>query len=235
LAEAQAERQQLTARRWPAGGGQPGVLHGLYGAKDSPDKFRQILEHLDRLQEWFQNEDCPDEFPDVMASLYGEFPTIAGQQIRALFIQLFDDDEAVREKARQELPKWIAQEKSHTQQERELYRRELVAPRDARGPSVSDEQVAAKIAALNRQIAEQIRLLLQLKSKRYLWASEPEATEPADHTVENPQNSDPERSADRAFRSAPSDRQESITKEDGVDSAEEASSETMAQRTERTQ
>jgi hypothetical protein len=233
LAEAQAERRQLAARRWLAGGGELGVLRGLHGAKDSPEKFRQILEHLDRLQEWFQNEDCPDEFPDVMASLYGEFPTVAGQQIKTLFIQLFDDNEAVREKARQELPKWIAQERSHAQQDRELYRRELEATRDTRGPSVPDEQVAARQAALNRQIAEQIRLLLQLKSKRYLWRSEPEGAEPAasgDLTTENLQSSDRERSADRGFRSKASDSQETITKGDVVDSAEETIGGEMAQK-----
>jgi hypothetical protein len=97
-------------------------------------------------------------------------------------------------------------------------------------PSVSDEQVAAKQAALNRQIAEQIRLLLQLKSKRYLWGSEPEAAEPADQTVENPQHSDRQRRADRAFRSVASDSQETITKGEGVGSAEEAMGEKMAQK-----
>ena len=37
--------------------------------------------------------------------------------------------------------------------------------------------MAAKEATLDRQIAEQTRLLLQLKSKRSLWGSECEAAE----------------------------------------------------------
>ena len=132
------------------------------------------------------------------------------------------------------MPKWIAQEKSHAQQDRELYRRELVATRDSGGPSVPDEQTAAKQAALNRQIAEQIRLLLQLKSKRSLWGSESEAEEPAasaDPTAENPQTSDGQRSLDHAFRCAAVDSQETITKGDGVGFAKEAIGEKMAQRT----
>ncbi len=124
LAQAQFQRRQLVARRWPAGF-YLGASPGLCGAQDSPDKFRQILEHLDRLQKWFENETCPDEYPGVMGALYGDFPTVAGQRIRALFIELFDDDQAVGEKARQELPKWIAQERSDVQQDRELYQREL--------------------------------------------------------------------------------------------------------------
>ncbi len=82
LAQAQFQRRQFAARRWPAGfcvGASP----GLCGAQDSPDKFRQILEHLDRLQKWFENETCPDEYPGVMGALYGDFPTLAGQRIIA--------------------------------------------------------------------------------------------------------------------------------------------------------
>jgi hypothetical protein len=123
---------------------------------------------MDRLQEWFEQEECPNEFPEVMGELYGECPTLAGQQIRQWFIQLFDDDQARCEKARQELPQWIAKEKSEVQQDRELYHRELTLRRfDA--PSTPEEHVAAKEAALERQIAEQTRLLLQLKSKRFVF------------------------------------------------------------------
>jgi len=91
-------------------------------------------------------------------------PTLAGQQIRQWFIQLFDDDQAQCQKARQELPQWIAKEKSDVLEDRELYHRE-VALRRFDAPSAPEEQVAAKEAALERQIAEQTRLLLQLKSK----------------------------------------------------------------------
>ena len=91
-----------------------------------------------------------------------------------LFKQCFDDDEAVCEKARQELPKWIAQEKSDVEQDRELYRRELIAKAASR-PPLPEDQVYTREAALDRQIADQTRLLLQLKSKRSLWEVESEA------------------------------------------------------------
>ena len=169
LAQARLQRRQLAGRRWPAGA-YSGADPGLCGAPDSPDKFNQILEHLDRLQGWFEQETCPDEYPDVMGELYGEFPTVAGQQIRKWFIQLFDPDQAQCQQARQELPQWIAKEKSDVQQDRELYHREL-ALRRFDLPSTPEDQVAAKEAALERQIAEQTRLLLQLKSKRSLWGS----------------------------------------------------------------
>ena len=98
-------------------------------------------------------------------------PTLAGQQIRQWFIQLFDDDQAQCQKARQELPQWIAKEKSDVLEDRELYHRE-VALRRFDAPSAPEEQVAAKEAALERQITEQTRLLLQLKSKRSVWGLE---------------------------------------------------------------
>jgi hypothetical protein len=188
LAQARGQRQQLAARRW-SGGPDPSAFRGLCGAEDSPDKFRQIQEHLDRLQEWFEKDICPDEYAELMDSLYGNFPTVAGQQIGALFIQLFDDDEAVCEKARQELPKWIAKEKSDVHEDRELYQRQW-ALRGYEGP-LPEDQVAAKEAALERQITEQTRLLTHLKSKRTLWGEEIEAAEPSvsgDQTFQNAQD-----------------------------------------------
>ncbi len=175
LAQAQAHRGQLQARRWLRAV-LPGASRGFCGTQDSPEKFEQIFRLLDRLQEWFEKETCPDEYPDLMDRLYGDFPTVAGQRIGELFRQLFDDDEAVCEKARQELPNRIGQEKSDVQHDRELYYRELGLRAKARS-YLPEEKVAAKEAALERQIAEQIRLLLQLKSKRSLWAAESEAGE----------------------------------------------------------
>jgi hypothetical protein len=176
-AQTQAQRRQLAARRWFRG--TPLNLYhrlGLCGSTDSPDKFKQILESLEYLREWFENETCPDEYPGLMSRLYGDFPTVAGQRIKELFRQLFDDDQAVCEKARQELPKWIGQEKSDTEQDRDLYRRELTLKAMSRTP-LPEDQVGTREAALDRQIAEQTRLLLQLKSKRYLWGSESETGE----------------------------------------------------------
>jgi len=151
LAQARLQRQQHAARRWPVGA-YPGVNHGLCGSKDSPQKFNQILEHLDRLQAWFEEETCPDEYPDVMDSLYGQFPTVAGQQIRAWFIQLFDEDKAKVPEAREKLPKWIANEKSDVLQDRELYQREL-ALRSYDSPAMPEETVTAQEAALERQMS----------------------------------------------------------------------------------
>jgi hypothetical protein len=157
LEQVRLQRRQLTARRWPVAA-HCGGHRGLCGSKDSPHKFNPILQRLDRLQEWFEEETCPDEYPGLMGELYGECPTLAGQQIRQWFIELFDDDQARCQKARQELPRWIAKEKTDVQQDRELYHRELALRRfDA--PSTPEEQVAAKEAALERQIAEQTRLL----------------------------------------------------------------------------
>jgi len=175
LTQARFERRQHAARRWPVGG-YPRADQGLCGSKDSPEKFEQILEHLDRLQEWFEQETCPDEYPGVMGALYGEFPTLAGQQIRAWFIQFFEEDEAKIQEAREELPKWIAKEKRDVLQDRELYHREL-ALRSYDGPGMPEETVMAREAVLERQMTEHTRLLLQLKSKRSLWGSDSEAAE----------------------------------------------------------
>ena len=172
--QTQGQRRQLAARRWPRGA-RSGVSRGLCGSRDSVDKFDQILRLLGHLQEWCDKEICPDEYPEVMDRLYGDLPTLAGERIKELFLQLFDDDEAVCEKARQDLPKRIGQERSDVQQDRELYYREVSL--QAKRGALSEEKVAAKEALLERQISEQMRLLTHLKSKRSLWGSEPEADE----------------------------------------------------------
>jgi hypothetical protein len=172
--QTQGQRRQLAARRWPRGA-RPGVSRGLCGAHDSPHKFDQILQLLGCLQEWCDSETCPDEYPEVMDRLYGDLPTLAGERIKELFLQLFDDDEAVCERARQELPKRIVQERSDVEQDRELCYREVSLK--AKSGALSEEKVAAKEAVLERQISEQTRLLTHLKSKRSLWGLEPEAEE----------------------------------------------------------
>ena len=102
-----------------------------------------------------------------MGELYGEFHSQAGEKIRTLFIQLFDeDDKAGAERAAQELPKWIAQERRDVQQERDLYQKEM-GLRAAAGPALNEDQVAKKEAALEKQIREQTRLLLQLKRAQF--------------------------------------------------------------------
>jgi hypothetical protein len=169
LAQARRKRRQHAARRWP-GNPLPGAPMGLCGTRDSEGKFTQILEHLDRLEQWLQQEICPDEYPEVMEELYDKWPTVAGHRIRALFIQLFNGDEAQRQSARQELPQWIAKEKSDVLEDRNFYHREL-ALRGYDGASMPEQQVAAREAALERQMAEQTRLLLQLKAKRSVWES----------------------------------------------------------------
>ncbi len=176
LGQIQLQRRNLAARRWPQG--LRAGLGGLCGAQDSPHRFSQILQLLDRLQQWCKEEDCPDEYPQVTYMLYGESMTAAGQRIGELFVQLFDEDEAVCEKARRELPKWIAQERSDVQQDRALYQSELSLQRKVNA-NLPEDRVVAREAALERQIVEHTRLLLQLKSKRSLWEAEPEGEEAA--------------------------------------------------------
>ena len=69
----------------------------------------------------------------------------------------------------------IEQERSDVRQDRKLYYREVSL--QARSEVLSEEQVAAKDAALERQITKQTRLLTYLKSKRSVWGSEPDAEE----------------------------------------------------------
>jgi len=170
IAEVQAEGRQLLARRWL-----PGVLNvekgqqpPLWLAKDSPSKFHTIFEILDDLQKWYENRAVPDTFGRDMHTLYGEYHSRAGERIRTLFIEMFGDDQEAAAKAEVELPKWIAQERSDVERERELYRREREIRANA-GPSLTEEEVAKKEAALERQIGEQTRLLLQLKKTRSQW------------------------------------------------------------------
>jgi hypothetical protein len=175
VGQIQAQRRQLLARRWC-----PGALaveveaRGLWLGKDRPSKFKRIFDLLDLLQKWFEDEVCPDQYPATMRELYGECPSQAGEKIRLLCMDFFGSNgEAAAEKAAQELPKWIAQERRDVQQERDLYQRET-ALRGNGGPNLTEEQVASKEAALARQIGEQTRLLLQLKTKRLQWGSRPE-------------------------------------------------------------
>jgi len=167
IAEVQAERRQLRARRWLPG--VPNVPKGqqppLWLAKDSPSKFHTIFEILDDLQKWYDNRVIPDTFGRDMHTLYGEYHSRAGERIRTLFIEMYEDDEGAAAKAEVELPKWIAQERRDVEREREFYRQEQEIRANA-GPNLIEEEVAKKEAALERQIGEQTRLLLQLKKTR---------------------------------------------------------------------
>ena|SRR5271157_334307 len=166
--QVQNQRRQLRSRRWLPGTATPEPKdQPLWLEKDRPNKFKRIFDLLDCLQKWFDARECPDEYPATMLELYGEWHSLAGEKIRTLFIQLFDtDDQAAAEKAEQELPKWIAQERRDVQQERDLYQKEkgLLA---AAGPALNEDQVARKEAALEKQIREQTRLLLQLKRAQF--------------------------------------------------------------------
>jgi hypothetical protein len=167
IAEVQAERQQLLTRRWLPGVAnvERGQLPPLWLAKDSPSKFHAIFEILDDFQKWYDKQECPEAFPEAMHALYGEHHSRAGEKIRTLFIDLFGDDKGAAAKAGAELPKWIAQERSDVEREHDLYRKEWEIKANA-GPSLTEEEVAKKEAALERQIREQTRLLLQLKKTR---------------------------------------------------------------------
>jgi hypothetical protein len=170
VAEVQAERRQLLARRWLPG--LPGVESGqqppLWLAKDSPSKFHAIFEILDDLRKWYDNREVPGTFGQEMHALYGEHHSRAGERIRTLFIEMFANDKDVAAKAEAELPKWIARERSDVERELELYRQEWEITANA-GPNLAEEEVAKKEAALERQIREQTRLLLQLKNTRSQW------------------------------------------------------------------
>ncbi len=56
------QREKLRSRRWQPGTVPgPGVRPGLWLATDSPQKFREIYQALDQLQEWCENRECPYE------------------------------------------------------------------------------------------------------------------------------------------------------------------------------
>jgi hypothetical protein len=169
IAEIQGQRRQLLARRWLPGC--PAVApeaQGVWLAKDSPSKFKKMFDGLDLLQKWAEEQICPDEYPGTMYELYGECPSLAGEKIRLLIIDYFGEDEAAMNKACEELPKWFAQERRDVEQERELYQREM-AIRGNAGANLTEEYVAKKEAALDRQVREHTRLLLQLKTKQSQW------------------------------------------------------------------
>ena len=165
----QEQRRQLRARRWlPGTPIDKPEAQGLWLEKDRPNKFKRIFDILDCLQEWFEARVCPDEYPTVMDELYGECHSQAGEKIRLSFMDLFSDDQEATARAIQELPQWIAQERRDVEQERDLYRQEM-ALRNSAGPTLTEEQVMRKEAALERQISEQSRLLLQMKLQRTKW------------------------------------------------------------------
>jgi len=180
IGQIEGEREQLLARRWrpncpPLEGAEP----PMWLAEDRPSKFHAIFEILDHFQQWSENGEYPAELKREMPILYGKYHSLAGERIWRLFTDLFSGkDQQAAEKARLELPQWIAQERRDVQLEQDLYRRQ--SELEARGPRLSEEQVSVKEAALQRQIAEQIRLLLQLKSKRSLWPAQFEAVAAAE-------------------------------------------------------
>jgi len=167
IAEVQAERRQLLGRRWLPGVSslEKGEEPPLWLAKDSPSKFHAIFEILDDLQKWYDQRTVPETFGQRLYALYGQHHSRAGERIRTLFIDLFEDDQDAAAKAGAELPQWIAQERSDVERERELYRREAEIRANA-GPGLIDAEVAKKEAALEKQIREQTRLLLQLQKAR---------------------------------------------------------------------
>ena len=177
MGQIEAQRRQLYSRRWRPGA--PAVpsheIPPLWLAKDRPHKFRVIFEILDDLQKWYDDRLIPEEFVEEMNTLYGEHHSVAGERIRNLFIAMFEDDQDAAAKAEAELPKWIAQERRDVEQEQELYRRE--SQLRSQLPKLTDEQIAVKEALLQKQIADQTRLLLQLKSKRSLWPAQFEMLE----------------------------------------------------------
>ncbi|HMD96545.1 MAG TPA: hypothetical protein VKM93_04325 [Terriglobia bacterium] len=170
VADIQARRRDLLSRRWCPG--VPAVepaARGLWQAEDSPSKFKKIYDILDLLQKWFEEKVCPDKYPEAMNALYGECPSLAGERIRLLFIQFVGSDEVGTAKAAQQLPEWIARERRYVDRERDLFRDEM-ALRDGGGPNLTEEQVNAREVDLEKQIAEQSRLLLQLKRNQSQWA-----------------------------------------------------------------
>jgi len=169
VGQIQEQRRQLRARRWlPGTAAAKPEDEPLWLEKDRPNKFKRIFDLLDCLQKWFEARICPDEYPAVMDELYGDCHSRAGENIRLSFIDLFGDDQEASAKGLQELPKWIAQERRDVEQERDLYRREMDL-RGSAGPILTEEQVARKEAALERQIAAQTRLLMQMKLQRSKW------------------------------------------------------------------
>ena len=192
LAEVQAERRQLNSRRWRPGASdlERGEDPPRWLAKDSPAKFKAIFAILDDLQQWFDNRECPDAYPPAMHELYGRHHTRAGERIRTLFIDLFEADKQAAAKAEEELPKWIAQERGDVERERDLYRREREIRANA-GPNLDEEQVAKKEAALEKQIREETKLLLQLKTKRSQWGAPSEAAPDSQLEPSSPSSGNP--------------------------------------------
>jgi hypothetical protein len=158
--------------------GREPAAQGLWLAKDSPSKFKKMFDRLERLEKWVEEETCPDEYPQTMRELYGECPSLAGEKIRLLVLDYFSEDEAARHKACRGLPQWLAQERGDVERERELYQREMAISGNA-GPNQSEEEVARKEAALERQIREHTRLLLQLKTTRSQWGPPSAGLEPS--------------------------------------------------------
>jgi len=166
IAEIQAQRQELLTRRWLPG--QPAVKReagGLWLAKDSPSKFKGILDRLDLIEKWCEAQTCPEEYSPTMRELYGECPSLAGEKIRLLVMDYFGDDDAAMGNAAEELPKWFEQERKDVELERDLYQREMTH-REKAVPNLTEEYVDKKEAALERQIREHTRLLMQLKKTR---------------------------------------------------------------------
>src|SRR5208282_4705477 len=178
IAEIQAQRQELLARRWLPGC--PTVepaARGLWLAKDSPSKFKRIFDRLDLIEKWCEAQTCPNEYPQTMRELYGECPSQAGEKIRLLIIDYFGDDDAALRNAAEELPKWFEQERNDVERERELYQREMTI-REKAGPTLTEEYVDKKEACLERQIREHTRLLMQLKKTRSEIANRASHSEP---------------------------------------------------------
>lgn len=174
----EGQRRELRARRtFPGEVPETGSGPCLWQETDSPSKFRRIGAILNDFENWSEDTECPEELGGALNDLYGDVPTLAGVNIERLFEKIFDapEGEAADAEVKVKLLAWIRREREDVAREQELYQREQNLR--TRRPNLPEKQLLAREAALDRQIADDARLLLQLKSKRSLLEARPEETE----------------------------------------------------------
>jgi len=166
-AEIEAQQRQLLLRRLPAGHRLADPrCPPLWQCEDSLAKFKRIFDRLDQLQLIAEKRTAPEGLAGAIRDLYGtEDHTQAGEEIERLFIDLFGNDETAAAEAEAELPKRIAQERSDVAEERDLFRQESEI-KEKVDLGLPEEEMSKKEAALEKQISEHTRLLLQLRTAR---------------------------------------------------------------------
>lgn len=150
------------------------VETGLRRMPDSVGKFKKLLECLDTLRAVAQERMFTKDGLALLATIYGNSPTLRGSEIINMFLKLMEgpEDAKLREMLCRDLQLAVLEDASEATEEYQVYLRELVeitpAMRDACLAPSEDEWrlMIRQESAIDRQIERKTKLLMQIQKER---------------------------------------------------------------------